>query len=391
MTALDGVHGTVCNAQQYDQSLQSYNSPGPSISCLTPGDSTGLAVGAVASFLSCICVIVIFVWIGWNVHWYKKTFPNGNWKLFHGPADIYMFSLFVFDILQAIGGILSIKWAHNGIVTTGPYCTTQGIVEQIGELGVALITLLLAVHTFVAAVLQVGLKARGVAFSLVCLACVFIILWVAIGAGIHKNYETPTPYWCWISPHFLGERLGGEYIWMWITLLASAILYIPLYFWAEGFWSVDEEYKFHWADPDQRVGYTQRRATLGMLLYPLAYCLVVLPVTIARWLLFSHHNVPPAATFFADSMFHLSGAINVLLFLIIRPELLLFPRPDKIAELEIELAPRLTPQGTGPAIFSDTEKFQRSPEPISAALEDGGPMDNATPSPVSSRRISDDI
>jgi hypothetical protein len=45
----------------------------------------------------------------------------------------------------------------------------------------------------VAAVLQVGLKARGVALSLVCLACVFVTLWVAIGAGIHKNYETPTP------------------------------------------------------------------------------------------------------------------------------------------------------------------------------------------------------
>jgi hypothetical protein len=44
-------------------------------------------------------------------------------------------------MLQAIGGILNVKWAHNGIVTTGHYCTAQGIVEQIGELGVALITL----------------------------------------------------------------------------------------------------------------------------------------------------------------------------------------------------------------------------------------------------------
>jgi hypothetical protein len=40
---------------------------------------------------------------------------------------------------------------------------------------------------------QVGLKARGVALSLVCLASIFIILWVAIGADTHKNYETPTP------------------------------------------------------------------------------------------------------------------------------------------------------------------------------------------------------
>ena len=40
---------------------------------------------------------------------------------------------------------------------------------------------------------QVGLKARGVTLSLVCLACVFITLSVAIGAGIHKNYDAPTP------------------------------------------------------------------------------------------------------------------------------------------------------------------------------------------------------
>jgi hypothetical protein len=132
-------------------------------------------------------------------------------------------------------------------------------------------------------VLQVGLKARGVALSLVSLACVFTVLWVAIGADIHKNYETPTPvcnsplffsslltllgqYWCWISPQYPGDRIGGESIWMWIALFASAILYIPLYFWAEGFWSIDEGYNFHWRSPDQRVGYAQRRATLGMLL-----------------------------------------------------------------------------------------------------------------------------
>ena len=65
-------------------------------------------------------------------------------------------------------------------------------------------------------------------------------------------------------------------------------------------------------------------------------------------------------------MFHLSGAINVLLFLIIRPGLLLFPRPERLDEQEIQL----TPQDTGPAIFSDKEKFQHSSEPTSAALGD---------------------
>src|SRR6266478_2481087 len=47
----------------------------------------------------------------------------------------------MFDLVQAIGGILNVRWAHNGIVTTGPYCTAQGLVQQIGDTGVALMTL----------------------------------------------------------------------------------------------------------------------------------------------------------------------------------------------------------------------------------------------------------
>ena len=122
------------------------------------------------------------------------------------------FSLFAFDILLASGGILDVRWAHNGIVTTGPYCTTQGVLQQVGELGVALITLvvsspsefgsetdyrtfyqILAVHTFVSALWGVGLHALRFAIIMVGLVCVFIALWVGIGVGIHNNYEVPSP------------------------------------------------------------------------------------------------------------------------------------------------------------------------------------------------------
>jgi hypothetical protein len=87
-------------------------------------------------------------------------------------------------------------------------------------------------------------------------------------------------------------------------------------------------------------------------------------------------------------MFNLSGAINVLLFLTVRHQLLLFPRPENLVESDIELAP---PQGTSPAVFSDIAKFQHSPEPTSAALLDEGSRNSAAQSRVGSRRISDDI
>jgi hypothetical protein len=102
---------------------------------------------------------------------------------------------------------------------------------------------------------------------------------------------------------------------------------------------------------------------------------------------FDNHNVSSAATFFSVTMFNLSGAINVLLFLIVRPHLLLFTRREKLAEPDMEVAS----QGTGPAMFSDVGTFQHSPEPMSAVLLDEGSIISAAQPRVSSRRISDDI
>jgi len=110
------------------------------------------------------------------------------------------------------------------------------------------------------------------------------------------------------------------------------LVYIPLYFWAKGRLEVDEErwYNFHITVPDlveDEDEDARRKTALKMLFYPIAYSIVVLPLSIARWMQFNHYEVPSAATFFGHSVFHLSGVINVLLLLIARPQLLLFSRP----------------------------------------------------------------
>ncbi|KAH8979961.1 hypothetical protein EDB92DRAFT_1762632, partial [Lactarius akahatsu] len=291
---------------------------------LTSGQSIGLALTVEASLLSFGAVIVIFILTARNLLRYRKTLPNSDRKLLRTPADIYMLSLFSYDIVQAVGGILSFRWAHNGIVTTGPYCTAQGIIKQTGALGVALLSLILTVHTFATALWGIGAEARYFAFGIVAFTCLFVGLSAGISNGIHKDFETPTPYWCWISPKYHEERLVSEYVWMWIALFASVVMYIPLHFWMRGQLSVDDEkwYKFRLVKSD--VEYSKRRATLGILFYPLAYTLVVIPLSVARWLLFSHKSVPSVTTFFGLTMFNLSGAINVLLFLTVRPRLLFF-------------------------------------------------------------------
>jgi len=54
--------------------------------------------------------------------------------------------------------------------------------------------------------------------------------------------------------------------------------------------------------------------------YPAVYFITVFPNTISRWLYFSHVTVPYQFTFFANTLFALSGALNVLLFWVTRPD-----------------------------------------------------------------------
>jgi hypothetical protein len=78
--------------------------------------------------------------------------------------------------------------------------------------------------------------------------------------------------------------------------------------------------------------------------------------------MFSHPNVPSAAAFFSVSMFNLSGAVNVLLFLIIRPELLLFIPPEEFSETK----------STSSAILAETLNYNHSPQPAGRELAGDG-------------------
>ena len=129
--------------------------------------------------------------------------------------------------------------------------------------------------------------------------------------------------------------------------------------------------------------------------YPLAYSIVVLPLTIARWSLFNHKKVSSAATFFGVSVFNLSGAINVILFLTVRPQLLLFLPPEEFSEPEEVV--ELGQPATGSAIFTDPAKYTQSPQATGVGLADDGerspPLDdnNIALSRIESKSRSDVI
>ncbi|KAJ3517235.1 hypothetical protein NLJ89_g633 [Agrocybe chaxingu] len=282
--------------------------------------------------------------------------------------DNLMFSLFLADILQAIGAVMDIKWIQEGKVEAGGFCDAQGIIQHVGETGVAMTTLAIAVYTFLG--VWVGKTIRSIPITRAVLALIwgFLALIVIVGNTVNTEprFETPTPvsaipfhlllppdteltpvisrpqYWCWISSHYLLWRIFAEYIWFWITLAFSILVYIPLYFWVRGNIVIHDPawWRFHFqhadkSDPELR---RRRRQSLVMAAYPLVYCVSILPLSVARWIGFVQegrgdrkNHVPPAATFLAVAIYNLSGFGNVILLLTTKPDAELFGRPTNFA------------------------------------------------------------
>ncbi|KAG8961758.1 hypothetical protein FRC03_004991 [Tulasnella sp. 419] len=62
-----------------------------------------------------------------------------------------------------------------------------------------------------------------------------------------------------------------------------------------------------------------------MLIYPIAYIILILPITVIRWVEQTRDEtnpLPSEPTMFAGVIFSASGLVNVLLYVITRPRLL---------------------------------------------------------------------
>lgn len=132
-----------------------------------------------------------------------------------------MLSLLFADLLQGLGAVTSAKWAAEGRVTCGSYCVAQGelplalsgntfglladagggtflgAIQQLGETGVAISTLVITIHTF-ATVFFRWQPNRYPWLWMVVVACIwlFLLLFVVIGYVRHKGAENRggTPY-----------------------------------------------------------------------------------------------------------------------------------------------------------------------------------------------------
>ncbi|KAI0687755.1 hypothetical protein BC835DRAFT_1286036 [Cytidiella melzeri] len=294
------------------------------------GVRLGLVFVVEAAGLSALTVTSLLAYIVYSTS-KIKTNASRKWTT-ATHIHWYFLSLLVSEIVQAIGGIIDAKWVRDGVVTEGTICTTQGVLKQAGDVGVAFASLAIALHTFFALVFRWRpATTNRMPFFVLGFIWIFLILLVSISLGTHRgtDYYGDTQYWCWITAEYPVQRILLEYLWLWITAFLNFVLYtlIAVVVYRDRSlvicdWRVRMVKN---SEHSRSVPKWEKRLALKMLVYPAAYTVTVLPIAVTRWLGFTGHQVPWAATVFADVVFASSGYLNVILFTVTRPRLL----PDR--------------------------------------------------------------
>ncbi|KAJ8520137.1 hypothetical protein ONZ45_g3019 [Pleurotus djamor] len=185
----------------------------------------GLVFVVVAACLSTFAVACLLLYIAVSVV-FDPSITRG-WCTTH--VHYYFINLLFCEIIQGIGGIMTVRWVVDSGVVEGPFCTSQGVLQQIGDVGVALNSLAIAGYTFCVLALRYHPPFLSTIIA-IATGWIFLGLITGVAAGIHQGsgYYGDTGYWCWITEDFAQERIALEYFWMWLAAFTNIVIYILL-------------------------------------------------------------------------------------------------------------------------------------------------------------------
>ncbi|KIJ21857.1 hypothetical protein PAXINDRAFT_165222 [Paxillus involutus ATCC 200175] len=281
-----------------------------------------------AAAMSALAVSALLAYITYSASTIQRN-ASRRWST-DTHIHYYFLNLMVCDLVQAIGGLLNIKWISEARVYPSPTCTVQGLFKQVGDVGVALSTTAIALYTLQVLVFRFDSSPK---FALVVLAIIWVItaLLVAIPNAIQHGLYNPTGAWCWINEP-TGEQIGLEYLWMWIAAFLNIVVYVFLALVLKRMIIIDG-HRLRWlrgeregqrssTNSDAEPRRDEGTIAFQLLFYPAVYIIVVLPISAARFSAFRGNDVPFPVTAVADTLFSLGGLLNVALYSLTRPKLI---------------------------------------------------------------------
>ncbi|KAG8927536.1 hypothetical protein FRC01_007286 [Tulasnella sp. 417] len=303
---------------------------------LTSGTLISLLLITEAALLSQITVAILLLYVLFNAIRNHVRPPSERWRFIRTATDYYFFHLLFMDLIQGLGSVLHIRWINLQTVEAGStYCSAQGFIKQFGNVGVALTTFVIAVHTFAVLFLRWRIpETKLLPLGVIGLIWLFLILATSIPWATKDDYYYQTGYWvsgkqsllsrAWILVYGYSFSVGlikdTE-----IFTFSGFLLYIPLFFRLRG---TIQGY------PEHRR--RQMHIARQLLVYPIAYVIIITPISVVRKIQFTNTKkmektgeialgkpaVAPALVGFAGVFFSLSGFVDAILYIITRPSIL---------------------------------------------------------------------
>ncbi|KAJ6617302.1 hypothetical protein B0H10DRAFT_1878453 [Mycena sp. CBHHK59/15] len=281
----------------------------------------GVTVLVVISCLSLIAVVGLLSAISLSAFNTRSSIGQHLFVRTHVAA--YFISLLFCDLVQAIGSILNAKWIRGMAVEVGDVCVLQGVLKQIADVGTAFWTFVIALHTFCLLFLELKSR-RFVLWTTLIAGWSGIATIVMVGpATLDTTHRRPffgiSGYWCWITPEYPTERVTLDYMFMFMAAAFSFVLYSLIFLRMRGNIMLSGKgIQFQRSGTSEWRGKQFENKAMAiarqMLLYPVAYTILILPIAASRFSSWSGNDVPFPVTIFSAAVFLLSGIVNVTLF-----------------------------------------------------------------------------
>ena len=280
-----------------------------------------VGICGLASFLSTLTLFsfLMYRFLTWRAHY--KTFIGYN-------QYIVLFLNLVFaDLLQATAFVISFYWiAKDAILAPTHACTGQGFLLHFGDVASAFFVLSIAVHTYATAAQNKRIRYSkfAIAIGVTWLLALFLTV---LGLALHgRRYFVRAGGWCWVSNDYETERLALHYVWLFLAEFGLVIVYMATFFalrrqTSRAFMGQRDE---HGNLPNQHTIDTVNRITKLMMIYPVVYIVLTLPLSSSRMWSMAHDgkSVSDITACTVGALLASCGWVDCLLYTLTRKRLL---------------------------------------------------------------------
>ncbi|KAF2150084.1 hypothetical protein K461DRAFT_245395 [Myriangium duriaei CBS 260.36] len=271
--------------------------------------------------LSVISTSVLLIFLASRFFTWKKHYKS---YIGYNQYLVLFINLLLADLIQAASFVFSLYWRHiDAILAPTAACTAQGWLLNLGDVASGLFVLLIAAFTFHSTVNGRRLEHKHF-LALVIGTWVFCLLLTVLGPAIHgRTYFVRAGVWCWASALYETERLALHYVWIFAVQASTLVMYLAVLIHVRRTMRATSSMMMSSAARNTTHAKVDK-ATRVMVLYPVAYIFLTLPLSAGRMWSLAHDGkfLPDSYVLTAGSLIASSGFVDACLYAITRSSMM---------------------------------------------------------------------